>query len=130
MIAFTLTILQNYGDKSFLVEYKPADESLTTHTNRIYLDIDATVTKEQVVEKLKAVSPQSVWETELALASVDLSHLNDFEPVEVTQLPQNQEVDKPTEDFVITPEMQQNFKEVEMEAAIQRALLKVIGERV
>lgn len=133
MIAFSIKILENYGDKSFLVEYKPADESLTTHTNRIYLDIDSTVTKEQVIEKLKAAAPSDLWKHESVNNSMDLSHLNDLKE-SVVNVEETPEVITPVvtsnETHISTPEQIRLYQEVQMEAAVQRVLARLVGERI
>lgn len=140
MINFTIKILQYSKDsKGFLVEYTP-DPSLsppcTVVTQHFVLgNLTAETTPDEIYKILSELSPQQFWQEQ-----IDASQI----PSEKFEAMVGKERGFNAEDFVapedaiasdpntiqITPEMEREFKDIEMEAAIQRVLSRLSGERV
>lgn len=140
MINFTIKILQYSKDsKGFLVEYTP-DLSLsppcTVVTQNFVLgNLTAETTPDEIYKILSELSPQQFWQEQIDASKI---------PFETFEAMVGGERGFNAEDFVapedaiasdpntiqITPEMEREFKDIEMEAAIQRVLGRLSGERV
>ena len=80
------------------------------------------------------MSPQNAWENQLSVQAIDLSHLDDLVDtpvvVESIEQPAAPSVVSSATNQNITPEQIRLYKEVEMEAAVQRVLSRLAGERI
>jgi hypothetical protein len=139
MINFKVKILKYVKETlGFLVEYTPdvTMSSICTPVtqNFVFHQLTEETTPEEIYKWLSDASPQQFWQDQIDAAAVPSDK---FEELVGEERSYNIEDYIPPEDhglvvdgLLITAEMEQEFRDIEMEAAIQRVLGRLSGERV
>jgi hypothetical protein len=138
MINFKITILKyDKNTKSFLVEYTP-DESMsppcTTVTQHMTIStLNAETTQEEIFKTLSEISPQEFWKSQIDSADIPSEKFESLVGEEASYSTEDFIVPEGANEFVdlqIINEMQQQLKDIELEAAIQRVLGSLSKEQI
>lgn len=140
MINFKVKILKYTKEtKSFSVEYTPEESMVPPCTvvrqTFVLNELNADSTEEQIYKVFTDLAPQQQWQFEIDAANIPNTSIDRFESLIDVERSFN------VEDLIVpnsnpnipdgtTLENLQEFKDIEMEAAIQRVLSKLSKEQV